>query len=322
MDGDEDGKISVAELISICNENDIYISEEEAENVLTLPDETVPFTLSYFLVILENAAMSSDTGDLIHFLLHSVGSLDHVMFDKNLMHVFLALDVDHDCQLFVPDILTIFQDIGNPILLDDAKDLLSGYYGHNHHDGVDFSLWKKLILGEVFKEDDTTLLDEWRDAFAEVKKSFNTVGDAMTSNINNAAKTAVKALKHGSELGECYKGELVEVESASVEVKEGLQYKLELKISTMEGADCMESIEMICDNIMMKKPLPKDCKGTADALKLINREHIVCEKVEATSTTVASTTGTTTAASPTVSTTTASPTVSTTTASATVSTTA
>merc|ERR1719186_1976070 len=94
-----------------------------------------------------------------------------------------------------------------------------------------------------------------------------------------------------------------------------------MKISTKGGADCMESFEMICDNIMMKKPLPKDCKGTADALQLINREHIVCEKVEATSTTVASTTGTTTAASTTVSTTTASTTVSTTTASPTVSTT-
>merc|ERR1719186_1787222 len=110
IDADEDGIISVTELIRICHENDIYISEEEAENVLTLPDETVPFTLSYFIAILENAASSSDTDDLIHFLLHSVGSLDHVMFDKNLMHVFLALDVDHDCQLFVPDILTIFQD--------------------------------------------------------------------------------------------------------------------------------------------------------------------------------------------------------------------
>merc|ERR1719186_849406 len=238
------------------------------------------------------------------------------------MHVFLALDVDHDCRLFVPDILTIFQDIGNPILLDDAKDLLSGHYGHNHHDGVDFSLWKKLILGEVFKDDDMTLLDEWRYAFAEVKKSFNTVGDVMTTNINNAAKTAVKALKHGSELGECYKGELVKVETASVEVMEGLQYKLELKISTMGGADCMENIEMICDNIMLKKPLPKDCQGTADALKLINREHIVCEKVEATSTTVASTTGTTTASTTVASTTTSTTEASTTVASTATSTTA
>merc|ERR550519_2710742 len=48
----------------------------------------------------------------------------------------------------------------------------------------------------------------------------------------------------------------------------------------MGGDDCMESIEMICENILMKKPLPKDCKGT-DALKLLNREHITCEKVEA-----------------------------------------
>jgi len=200
MDADKDGIISVTELIRICNKNDIYISQEEAENVLTLPDETVPFTLSYFIAILENAATSSDTGDLIHFLLHSVGSLDHVMFDKNLMHVFLALDVDHDCQLFVPDILTIFQDLGNPMLLDEAKRLLSGHHGHNHHDGVDFSLWKKLILGEVFKKD-MTLIDDWRDAFVEVKKSFKTVGDVMRTNIENAAKTAVKALKHGSELG-------------------------------------------------------------------------------------------------------------------------
>ena len=52
---------------------------------------------------------------------------------------------------------------------------------------------------------------------------YFSVGDVMRTNIKNAAKTAVKALKHGSELGECYKGELLKVESASVEVVEGLQ---------------------------------------------------------------------------------------------------
>merc|ERR1719186_398337 len=171
IDGDKNGIISVTELIRICHENDIYISEEEAENVLTLPDETVPFTLSYFIAILENAASSSDTGDLIHFLLHSAGSQDHLMFDNNMMHVFLALDADHDCRIFVPDVLSVFQDMGKTVSLDEAKSLLSGYHGHNHHEGVDFNLWKKLILGEVFKQDEH-LVDYWRDAFIEVKESF------------------------------------------------------------------------------------------------------------------------------------------------------
>jgi len=286
MDTDEDGIISVTELIRICNENDIYITELEAQNVLTYPSETIPFTLSYFLAILENAASSSDTGDLIHFLLRSAGSQDHLMFDNNMMHVFLVLDADHDCMIFVPDVLSVFQDMGKTVSLDEAKRLLSGYSGHNHHDGVDYNLWKKLILGEVFKQDEH-LVNYWRDAFIEVKKSFNvevtTVGDEngmMWTDVENAAKTAVKALKHGSELGECYQGELVKVESATVEVKEGLLYKLQLRISTMGGDDCMEIREMVCENIFMAKPLPKDCKGT-DTLKLFNREHITCQqKVE------------------------------------------
>jgi len=356
MDTDEDGIISVAELIRICNENDIYITELEAENVLTLPDETVPFTLSYFLAILENAASSSDTGDLIHFLLRSAGSQDHLMFDNNMMHVFLALDADHDCRIFVPDVLSVFQDMGKTVSLDEAKSLLSGYHGHNHHEGVDFNLWKKLILGEVFKQDEH-LVDYWRDAFIEVKESFDVeltgcireddvfiesgndveeletngeqecadacayttdcvawtmrtfdnkcwlksddsskgegagwltgtkncgrqsiVAEVMRTDVENAAKAAVKVLKNGPELGECYQGELFKVESATVEVKEGLLYKLQLRISTMGGEDCMESREMICENILMTKPLPKECRGT-DALKLLNREQITCELV-------------------------------------------
>jgi len=236
--------------------------------------------LSYFLAILENAASSSDTGDLIQFLLRSSGSQDHLMFDNNMMHVFLVLDADHDCMIFVPDVLAVFQDMGKTVSLDEAKSLLSGYNGHNHHDGVDYNLWKKLILGEVFKQDEH-LVNYWRDAFIEVKKSFDvelTVGDVMRTDVENAAKIAVKALKHGSEFGECYEGELVKVESATVEVKEGLLYKLQLRISTMGGEDCMESREMICKNILMTKPLPKECRGT-DSLKLHNREHITCELV-------------------------------------------
>merc|ERR1719186_594369 len=196
-----------------------------------------------------------------------------------MMHVFLVLDADHDCMIFVPDVLSVFQDMGKTVSLNEAKSLLSGYSGHNHHDGVDYDLWKKLILGEVFKQDEH-LVNYWRDAFIEVKESFDvelTVGDVMRTDVVNAAKTAVKALKHGAELGECYQGELVKVESATVEVKEGLLYKLLLRISTMGGDDCLESREMICDNIVMTKPLPKDCKGT-DALKLVEREHITCEK--------------------------------------------
>ena len=67
----------------------------------------------------------------------------------------------------------------------------------------------------------------------------------MWTDVENAAKTAVKVLKHGAELGECYQGELVKVESATVEVEEGLLYKLLLRISTMGGEDCMESREMV-----------------------------------------------------------------------------
>jgi len=280
MDTDEDGIISVSELIRICNENDIYITELEAQNVLTYPSETIPFTLSYFLAILENAASSSDTGDLIQFLLRSAGSQDHLMFDNNMMHVFLVLDADHDCRIFVPDVLSVFQDMDKTVSLNEAKSLLSGYHGHNHHDGVGYDLWKKLILGEVFKQDEH-LVNYWRDAFIEVKESFDvklTVGDVMRTDVVNAAKTAVNVLKHGPEFGECYQGELVKVESATVEVKEGLLYKLLLRISTMGGEDCMESREMICENILMTKPLPKECRGT-DSLKLHNRERITCELV-------------------------------------------
>merc|ERR1719186_2370690 len=278
------------------------------------------------------------------------------MFDNNMMYVFLVLDADHDCRIFVPDVLSVFQDMGKTVSLDEAKSLLSGYHGRNHHEGVDFNLWKKLILGEVFKQDEH-LVDYWRDAFIEVKESFDVeltgcireddvfiesgndveeletngeqecadacayttdcvawtmrtsdnkcwlksddsskgegagwltgtkncgrqsiVAEVMRTDVENAAKAAVKVLKNGPELGECYQGELFKVESATVEVKEGLLYKLLLRISTMGGENCMESREMICENILITKPLPKECRGT-DSLKLHNREHITCELV-------------------------------------------
>merc|ERR1712112_642056 len=97
---------------------------------------------------------------------------------------------------------------------------------------------------------------------------------------NNNIKKKLGELK---EVTECAPFKFLDVEEAMVEVAEGLNYKLKIKIETHRGYKCNEEIvEKVCENIIVFKPLPNVCKDKGiNCLKLQKPEDIKCREVSA-----------------------------------------
>jgi len=98
-----------------------------------------------------------------------------------------------------------------------------------------------------------------------------------------AAKFATsKGLVGNTAIDECGKDntnggiELVQVEKVKKQVVAGTNYFLTLRLKTNTGQDCENKVEKICENIVVFKDLPLNCKPNEECLKLIRQKEISC----------------------------------------------
>lgn len=99
---------------------------------------------------------------------------------------------------------------------------------------------------------------------------------AIDEEIFSAAAHATASLAGVNTVSGCGGISLVKIEKAEKQVVAGTNYFLTLRLKTRGGQGCADTIEKICQNIVVFKPLPFQCQSKDGCLELTRQPGISC----------------------------------------------
>merc|ERR1719186_1223454 len=213
-------------------------------------------------------------------------------YERHFYNVFLSLDQTHDGVLDPVDLILAFHEMESSQLgnspTDQSQAEMMLFQGlENVPYQLNFDTWRNMIDKIRDQVAAADLAKYWRRVFKFYIEEGEMTGyhkrpvdyGVRKAVNNNKIKKKLGELK---EVTECAPFKFLDVEEAMVEVAEGLNYKLKIKIETHRGYKCNEEIvEKVCENIIVFKPLPNVCKDKGiKCLKLQNPEDIKCQEAE------------------------------------------
>jgi len=100
---------------------------------------------------------------------------------------------------------------------------------------------------------------------------------AITTNIRDVVEDAADLFTSADKITgrSCSHAQLVEILEVESQVVAGTNYRLKLRLQAKEGPGCRNTVEKICENIVVFKPLPNTCFG-GNCLELSERNNIRC----------------------------------------------